>query len=210
VRWSPYMIPNCRHIFWVSVMKKLSKLFAIIAALAAISATRAAATTYAVSLYSAGNMAIGGSITTNGNGGHLGAADVLDWDLIGVVQDSNGTRFSDWTGPLSGNNSSILSAHFYATPLTLYDGSIQFLGPAGTLYLSASCNPSSCQAYIDVTVDNPSTGIFLSSPDGVFADGKTIPAAPTPLPASLPLSTSGLGVLGLLGWRRKRKGQATA
>ena len=32
----------------------------------------------------------------------------------------------------------------------------------------------------------------------------------TPLPAALPLFASGLGALGLLGWRRKRKAQASA
>jgi PEP-CTERM motif len=32
----------------------------------------------------------------------------------------------------------------------------------------------------------------------------------TPLPATLPLFATGLGGLGLLGWRRKRKAQATA
>jgi len=30
----------------------------------------------------------------------------------------------------------------------------------------------------------------------------------TPLPAALPLFATGLGALGLLGWRRKRKAQA--
>ena len=30
----------------------------------------------------------------------------------------------------------------------------------------------------------------------------------TPLPAALPLFASGLGAMGLLGWRRKRKAQA--
>jgi plastocyanin len=33
---------------------------------------------------------------------------------------------------------------------------------------------------------------------------------PTPLPAALPLFASGLGALGLLGWRRKRKASAIA
>ena len=34
--------------------------------------------------------------------------------------------------------------------------------------------------------------------------------AVTPLPATLPLFASGLGALGLLGWRRKRKAAAIA
>ena len=32
-----------------------------------------------------------------------------------------------------------------------------------------------------------------------------IPAAETPLPGALPLFATGLGAMGLLGWRRKRK-----
>jgi hypothetical protein len=34
------------------------------------------------------------------------------------------------------------------------------------------------------------------------------PVTTTPLPAALPLFATGLGVMGLLGWRRKRKGAA--
>jgi len=33
---------------------------------------------------------------------------------------------------------------------------------------------------------------------------------PTPLPSALPLFATGIGALGLLGWRRKRKAQAVA
>jgi hypothetical protein len=32
----------------------------------------------------------------------------------------------------------------------------------------------------------------------------------TPVPAALPLFASGLGAMGLFGWRRKRKAQAAA
>ena len=35
-------------------------------------------------------------------------------------------------------------------------------------------------------------------------------AREVPLPAALPLFATGLGGLGLLGWRRKRKAQAAA
>ena len=38
------------------------------------------------------------------------------------------------------------------------------------------------------------------------ADGFTVPS--TPLPATLPLFAGGLGAMGLLGWRRKRKNAA--
>jgi hypothetical protein len=36
------------------------------------------------------------------------------------------------------------------------------------------------------------------------------PTTATPLPAALPLFAGGLGALGLLGWRRKRKAAAAA
>ena len=42
-----------------------------------------------------------------------------------------------------------------------------------------------------------------------FADLMDSPA-PTPLPAALPLFATGLGAMGLFGWRRKRKSSALA
>jgi uncharacterized protein (TIGR03118 family) len=62
-----------------------------------------------------------------------------------------------------------------------------------------------------------SDGLFFSAaltvPDfntvgGLF--GEIRPTAPTPLPAALPLFATGLGALGLLGWRRKKKAAAIA
>jgi hypothetical protein len=52
----------------------------------------------------------------------------------------------------------------------------------------------------------------------VFSDGTGQPAfeyadvglSPTPLPAALPLYAAGIGVMGVLGWRRKRKQLAAA
>jgi hypothetical protein len=42
--------------------------------------------------------------------------------------------------------------------------------------------------------------------DGNYANGGVAGTVdPTPLPAALPLFATGLGAMGLLGWRRKRK-----
>ena len=41
---------------------------------------------------------------------------------------------------------------------------------------------------------------------GIFeADNFSLDVTPTPIPAALPLFATGLGVMGLFGWRRKRK-----
>ena len=42
----------------------------------------------------------------------------------------------------------------------------------------------------------PGSFLALGLPDGLWI---------TPLPSALPLFVTGLGALGLLGWRRKRK-----
>jgi hypothetical protein len=55
------------------------------------------------------------------------------------------------------------------------------------------------------------TGFTIPSDDldvvasGNVPDNFFIVPTPTPLPAALPLFATGLGVLGLLSWRRKRK-----
>jgi hypothetical protein len=53
---------------------------------------------------------------------------------------------------------------------------------------------------------------FNSNLDGAGADIDNLQftTTVTPLPAALPLFATGLGVLGLLGWRRKRKAKAFA
>ena len=64
--------------------------------------------------------------------------------------------------------------------------------------------------FIDPSLDPTFTGgppayTFIFSADiGNFPPGSG-PPSETPLPAALPLFTTGLGALGLLGWRRKRK-----
>ena len=43
-----------------------------------------------------------------------------------------------------------------------------------------------------------------------FSDGINPIAPPTPLPGAFPLFATGVGALGLLGWRRKRRVAALA
>ena len=63
----------------------------------------------------------------------------------------------------------------------------------------------------------PFDSITFSIPNIFIADQNTntsyvvadvVTASATPLPAALPLFATGLGALGLLGWRRKKKAQA--
>jgi hypothetical protein len=75
-----------------------------------------------------------------------------------------------------------------------------------------------------VTFDDPITltlldsngdvipNLFVESQNGFFFDvtdgAATLGTSATPVPAALPLFATGLGGLGLLGWRRKRKARA--
>jgi hypothetical protein len=52
---------------------------------------------------------------------------------------------------------------------------------------------------------------FNGGPVSTFGQNNLeLPPSATPLPATLPLFATGIGALGLLGWRRKRKAQAIA
>jgi len=74
----------------------------------------------------------------------------------------------------------------------------------GVLYASGSCgnwnaNAGGCNG------NSYATGIVYTT-DILFTEAS--PVSNTPLPAALPLFATGLGALGLFGWRRKRKNAA--
>jgi hypothetical protein len=72
---------------------------------------------------------------------------------------------------------------------------------------SSGLNPVFSSADLSIVADN--TKIFTGTGTVTVAATAPLPAA-TPLPAALPLFATGLGALGLLGWRRKRKAVALA
>jgi phospholipase/lecithinase/hemolysin len=70
-------------------------------------------------------------------------------------------------------------------------------------------------AYLNPNLTNPEQTALFSDDQHLSAKGQSIEAnfvfdeiTGTPVPAALPLFASGLGALGLLGWRRKRKARA--
>jgi hypothetical protein len=62
--------------------------------------------------------------------------------------------------------------------------------------------------YLPWNTLSPSFTNESTSVSNLGADYTIFSAATTPLPAALPLFATGLGALGLLGWRRKRRAQA--
>jgi hypothetical protein len=93
---------------------------------------------------------------------------------------------------------------------------------AFSLFADISASPFS-DGTENTTFDDPITltlfdpngniipNLFVESQNGFFfdvTDGAATLTSATPVPAALPLFATGLGGLGLLGWRRKQKAQA--
>jgi len=75
----------------------------------------------------------------------------------------------------------------------------------------AFCGASTGQAWLLFTVDAAGNPTPLSAAlDGYASQTFDISIATTPIPEALPLFATGLGFLGLLGWRRKKKAAALA
>jgi hypothetical protein len=102
--------------------------------------------------------------------------------------------------------------------LMLFDQNNDLLATYTTA-TSIFCSPSSCAPEIGVgggvlpanttsfIIENDLFTEGLSNPSGLIEISGNFTVTPTltPLPPTLPLFASGLGAMGLLGWRRKRK-----
>jgi hypothetical protein len=103
-------------------------------------------------------------------------------------------------------------------------------GSGGYLTVGDNCTSSGCsgtsnrdQAFLALNVSNSSglpvagSSAQMSASDYYSINGPfslsvtaTTATAVTPIPSTLPLLASALGVIGLLGWRRKRRAQPVA
>ena len=82
-------------------------------------------------------------------------------------------------------------------------------------YLSASSVlfGNSLDFPIGLALFNLEPGVTVNAPDSFVTNNIFAPpgsVAATPVPAALPLFATGLGALGLFGWRRKKKAAALA
>lgn len=98
-----------------------------------------------------------------------------------------------------------------------------YMGPGGLLELGDNCGAANCSAtagtdtaFLDIFPVSASAGLtfheaFVGSTSNTISlftsfTGTLTPTVPSiPLPAALAFIATGLGALGLLGWRRKRK-----
>lgn len=176
----------------------------LVAALIVSGASAAKASSF-VYTYS-GNSLTAGAAPFVGNSvtGEFTVASALGDNFNGVVAP---TQFSFTNGLFSLGNS---NSSFYSFDIqTSSTGAI--INWAILVYLSYG--PETAMIQTNNSGDStsslgPTTLISASNSGAPGAWSVSDPPFATPLPAALPLFAGGLGVFGLLGWRRKRKAAA--
>ena len=201
-----------------------SGLFKAVVLIALLSGSPAFAKTYEMSEIGNG-FAITGSIVTDGQFGVLSQADILSWDLNIITSGGIG-GISHLTGPSSVvpiERVDLTGSGLTADNFGLF---FNFGGNFSIFRFEQIGQNNSLIGLIEfetlpiIQLDILTTDIFGAPISGVvippaatlqFAvDPTAFDAVATPLPAALPLFATGLGALGLLGWRRKRKAAALA
>jgi hypothetical protein len=198
------------------------------AALLGASQARAAEITYTIgdnlplNNTGSGSGAITGTITTDGSLGSIYASDIESWDLTVTV------NCSGCTATYNPSNTKVLpgfsgDGNLMASPTTLsfdFDNYVV----TGDAILFGDCAASVCYSYAGDTVVTIEYGRYsgdVYKSDGGIGGAYTTTteddevlavvagnSLATPLPAALPLFASGLGAMGLLGRRRRRKNTA--
>ena len=169
-----------------------------------------------------------------GIGDYTASASIYSYSLVGTLSDGgsvSGNFAIDWgtsSGILNISSLTITDPIFSGTVLNLQSQQTQFGTCSGTscvpFHLNSNPAPFSLGINLAFSPPDPNGSISLLllasfsrivaqrfSPTFADTTGDFTSASvtqtlnETPVPASLPLFATGLGVLGLLGWRRKRK-----
>jgi hypothetical protein len=154
------------------------------------------------------------SVTNDSNGNKVGDGGLQKWSLVSgswvldytisaglnlVKNNAADPNSTSGTTGLYGLTGEIVTidgidyAELFATSATIGDLDTTYLYGIFDL-LSATSGPS-----------GESFTQLYTAPQGSNFKGLAFAPSPTPLPAALPLFVSGLGTLGLIGWRRRRK-----
>jgi hypothetical protein len=102
------------------------------------------------------------------------------------------------------NYSTPIGSPFYQNGLSLYsdNGPTQVTVPGSYNFLAGYPVIGDCTA----GCSENSVWYFGSRPEIMVTPlPAALPISPVPLPAALPLFATGLGIMGVLGWRRNRK-----
>jgi hypothetical protein len=140
----------------------------------------------------------------------------VNFFLPGAGPNGSGDFGARFAGYEAGGSFSGMSLSFYQSASNVFGPPAMFPRTSATIQISDSMRQISASAYYHILcgplVDCSSAGqggsisLFIGLPEGV----SLVPTEllPTPIPTALPLYAAGLGVMGMLGWRRKRKSPA--
>jgi hypothetical protein len=195
----------------------VNHLLSVTTIILAFSLVSARADTYTYDAdFAIGTDTVTGVITTDSDSGYLTSSDIKSWSF--QLDSSNG--FSS-----TGSNPVLVISGADALSATSTSLVFEVSGSNEILFCEGG-EPGSCQVggYI-LKLESTGSGTVLegyccSHPGDASLAGDsptlssvqiaTAAPAATPVPAALPLFASGLGALGLFGWRRKRKAALAA
>ena len=185
-----------------------TKLLVLIACIALVGPAEAA--TYNID-YVNGIYTISGSITTDGTS-PVAAADISAYSLSFI---NTGSTIFTLTNSNAAPSTPLIDGSDLTTTSTTISFNFGDDSAPGEAYFQSSAAADSIGFYNvdsaglttgEIEIGTPGNADILLYPSGNVLLGSV---SATPLPAALPLFGSALGMMGLIGWRRKRK-NATA